>query len=107
MSRIGAGLFVASGALLLGYFQYQKAQIQEQKEIAKNEGFGKPKVGGPFALVDYDGKLVTDKTYRGKYMLIYFGYTFCPDVCPEELEKMAEIYEYLSKFVINCRKRWP
>ena len=47
-------------------------------------------VGGPFALTDGDGKAVTDKDYRGKYMLIYFGYTFCPDVCPTTLNAVAD-----------------
>ena len=47
-------------------------------------------VGGPFALVDGDGRPVTDKTWRGKYMLVYFGYTFCPDVCPTTLNAIAE-----------------
>jgi len=47
-------------------------------------------VGGPFALTDGDGKPVTDKDYRGKYMLIYFGYTFCPDVCPTTLNAVAD-----------------
>lgn len=44
------------------------------------------RVGGPFALVDHTGKPVTDKSYDGKYRLIYFGYTFCPDVCPVDLK---------------------
>lgn len=47
-------------------------------------------VGGPFALVDQDGHQVTDRTYAGKYRLMYFGYTFCPDVCPVDVQKMAQ-----------------
>jgi protein SCO1/2 len=47
-------------------------------------------IGGPFALVDQTGKQVTEATYFGKYPLIYFGYTFCPDVCPTSLGTMAE-----------------
>ncbi|WP_137388306.1 SCO family protein [Rhodoligotrophos defluvii] len=46
-------------------------------------------VGGPFELTDQDGKRVTDKDFRGKFMLVYFGYTFCPDVCPTELQAMT------------------
>lgn len=47
-------------------------------------------VGGPFALVDQDGHKVTDQTYAGKYRLMYFGYTFCPDVCPVDVQKIAQ-----------------
>ncbi len=46
-------------------------------------------VGGPFSLIDGDGHPVTDQTWHGKYMLVYFGYTFCPDVCPTTLTNLA------------------
>jgi cytochrome oxidase Cu insertion factor (SCO1/SenC/PrrC family) len=46
-------------------------------------------IGGPFTLVDQDGRRVTDKDFAGRFMLIYFGYTYCPDVCPTELNTMA------------------
>ncbi|KAA5614616.1 SCO family protein [Rhodovastum atsumiense] len=46
-------------------------------------------VGGPFQLVDHTGKPVTDTDYRGRWMLVYFGYTFCPDICPTELQTMV------------------
>jgi cytochrome oxidase Cu insertion factor (SCO1/SenC/PrrC family) len=46
-------------------------------------------VGGPFALTDHHGKAVTDANYRGKYLLILFGYTFCPDVCPTGLQTIT------------------
>ncbi len=47
-------------------------------------------VGGPFALVDQDGRAVTDRTYAGKWRLMYFGYTYCPDVCPVDVQKIAQ-----------------
>ncbi len=47
-------------------------------------------VGGSFALVDTTGRTVTDRDFRGRYMLVYFGYTTCPDVCPTTLHGMAE-----------------
>jgi len=46
-------------------------------------------IGGPFELVDETGKTVTDRTYRGKWLLIYFGYTYCPDVCPTTLNTLG------------------
>jgi protein SCO1 len=42
-------------------------------------------VGGPFTLSTLDGRIVTDQTYRGKWLLVYFGYTFCPSSCPTTL----------------------
>lgn len=53
-------------------------------------------VGGPFSLTDQDGKRVTDHDFRGKYMLIFFGYTFCPDVCPSELQVMSAALDELG-----------
>lgn len=46
-------------------------------------------VGGPFALIDHTGKLRTDEDFRGKLLLIYFGYSYCPDVCPTDLQQIG------------------
>jgi protein SCO1/2 len=54
------------------------------------ETSGKALIGGPFSLVDQTGKSVTDKDFRGRYMLVFFGFTHCPDVCPAELQVMAD-----------------
>jgi protein SCO1/2 len=53
-------------------------------------------VGGPFTLQDGSGKQVTDRDFRGKYMLVYFGYTFCPDVCPTTLNEVADALDHLG-----------
>lgn len=46
-------------------------------------------VGGPFTLTDQTGRKVTEKDFLGKYMLVFFGYTYCPDICPTELQVMS------------------
>jgi protein SCO1/2 len=51
---------------------------------------GKALIGGPFTLVDQNGKQVTDQDFRGRYMLVFFGFTHCPDICPAELQVMSE-----------------
>ena len=51
---------------------------------------GAAKVGGPFALIDQNGQPRTDKDFRGRLMLVYFGYTNCPDVCPTTLAEMGD-----------------
>jgi protein SCO1/2 len=57
---------------------------------------GTPSIGGPFTLTDQSGATVTDKSYDGFYRLIYFGYTFCPDACPTELQVMAQAVEAMG-----------
>lgn len=47
-------------------------------------------IGGPFALTDHTGKRVTDKDYRGRAMLVVFGYTYCPDICPASLANASD-----------------
>lgn len=46
------------------------------------------KIGGPFTLTDQNGATVSDKQYAGKYRLVFFGYTYCPDVCPTTLQQL-------------------
>jgi protein SCO1/2 len=53
-------------------------------------------VGGPFTLENGSGQQVTDRNFRGKYMLVYFGYTFCPDVCPTTLSEVADAMDKLG-----------
>ncbi len=53
-------------------------------------------VGGPFTLIGPNGTTVTDQTYRGKWLLIFFGYTFCPDTCPTTLNEIATALEKLG-----------
>ncbi|KZD12794.1 SCO family protein [Oceanibaculum pacificum] len=65
-----------------------------------NEEQGKPAaalIGGPFELVDQNGQPRTDRDFRGGYMLIYFGYTYCPDVCPVGLQVMATALDMLPE----------
>jgi protein SCO1/2 len=58
--------------------------------------FGEALVGGPFTLTDHNGRRVTDQDFRGKYMLIFFGYTYCPDVCPSELQVISAALDQLG-----------
>lgn len=52
-------------------------------------------IGGPFTLVDGDGRTVTDKDFLGKWVILYFGYTFCPDVCPTSLSTVVAAMDKL------------
>ncbi len=54
-------------------------------------------IGGPFSLIDQDGKAVTDRDFAGKFRLMYFGYSFCPDVCPVDLQKLMAGYRLLEQ----------
>src|SRR5689334_5170644 len=53
-------------------------------------------VGGPFTLVASDGSVVTDQTYRGKWLLVFFGFTFCPNTCPTTLIEIATAMKQLG-----------
>lgn len=53
-------------------------------------------IGGPFALTDQDGKAVTDTAFRGRPTLVYFGLTYCPDICPTDLAIIADALSQLG-----------
>jgi cytochrome oxidase Cu insertion factor (SCO1/SenC/PrrC family) len=56
---------------------------------------GEASVGGPFTLTDQHGAEVTERDFAGRYMLVYFGYTFCPDFCPLSLANMTQALDLL------------
>jgi protein SCO1 len=57
---------------------------------------GKADIGGPFKLTDQHGKTVTDGDFRGRVMLVFFGFTHCPDICPAELQVMSATLDALG-----------
>ena len=80
------GALIAAAVLLLSAPQAGR-QVQSS---------GTALVGGPFSLVGADGKTVTDQDFRGRYMLVFFGFTHCPDICPAELQVIAEALDKLG-----------
>lgn len=84
-----AGLAV--GIVFLGLMLAARPNANED-----NSAVSAVTIGGPFTLIDTNGKTVTDQTYRGKWILIYFGYTFCPDACPTALNDVSVALEKLG-----------
>ena len=78
---------VAAGGYALYYGQ-------PAADIATSD---KARIGGPFELTRHDGKRVSDKDFRGAYMLVFFGYTSCPDVCPAQLKVISAALDRLGE----------
>ncbi len=69
----------------------------------RKDNADQPVIGGAFELVDQNGRPFTEKDLKGKYSLIYFGYTYCPDVCPTELQTMTQALEMLGPLAKKIR----
>jgi len=83
---------------LLLHFSFSIAELKTVSSAAKEgASVGTAAIGGPFKLVNHDGKSVTEKDFVGKWTLIYFGFTHCPDICPDELQKLAAAVDKISK----------
>lgn len=87
--------FIVSATGLGVYLNHQINKRLEQKEYQAQKE--KSAIGGPFALRDIKGNVVRSNHFRGKYLLIYFGYSFCPDICPTALENMTEALTLLER----------
>jgi protein SCO1/2 len=86
---VGMAVFVL-GALLLAGATAWSLRPQAAGEVRASA------IGGPFQLVDQDGKTVTDKDFLGEPLLVFFGFTHCPDVCPTTLFELSEVLNRLG-----------
>ncbi|WP_225027462.1 SCO family protein [Xinfangfangia pollutisoli] len=94
-----AAAVVALGLIATGAYIVGKSSLQPADPFAQcRQGqTGGADIGGPFTLVDKDGKTVTDAEVMTKPTLVYFGYTFCPDVCPMDMSRNAEAADILEE----------
>ena len=92
-----AGTLLAGG-VLLGTVLRQRGMTSGTVTTS-----GTATIGGPFTLVATNGQNVSDQTYRGKWVLIYFGYTYCPDACPTALNSISVALEKLGSDASNLQ----
>lgn len=71
--------------------------LKKPTSTANKTTSGASNIGGAFTLIDHNGQEVTNETYKGTHKLIFFGFTYCPAVCPTELQKITNIMETLGK----------
>lgn len=79
---------------LLAYAQSQSGHVHGSAAPSTDPLAGR--FGGPFALVDHSGKAVSDDAFRGRFMLVYFGFTRCTDTCPIDLPTLAQALDALG-----------
>lgn len=98
MSRFSLVILLVSGLLVGALAAVATVPSIRDRIFAggPERAVGQALVGGPFTLTDHTGKRVTEKDYRGKNMLLFFGFTYCPDVCPTALQVMAAALERLG-----------
>ncbi|OYQ37402.1 hypothetical protein CHU95_01535 [Niveispirillum lacus] len=87
------GLAVLATAVLLGSIALIADRLSPQRT---EQGHGRAAIGGPFTLTDHLGQPVTQDILKGKLSLVYFGYSFCPDICPTDLQLIAQALDQLT-----------
>lgn len=98
MNRLSLVIFVIAGLIVggvtaLAVFPEARARLMPSAGV---KVMGQALIGGPFTLTDHTGKRVTEQDYRGRIMLVFFGFTFCPDVCPSALQVMSAALDKLG-----------
>lgn len=96
-------IFAVGGAVLVAAFVSLYLTREQNAQVAKTSPeagtFAKPgsvPIGGPFTLVDHTGQTVTEKDFGGRYLLVFFGFSNCPDVCPTTLADIATTLDLLG-----------
>eukprot|EP01017_Pseudomicrothorax_dubius_P039690 TRINITY_DN6117_c0_g1_i4.p1 TRINITY_DN6117_c0_g1~~TRINITY_DN6117_c0_g1_i4.p1 ORF type:complete len:334 (+),score=90.16 TRINITY_DN6117_c0_g1_i4:158-1159(+) len=94
-------IFASAGVLLVaGYLVMQMNLMREEKKTVKKQKVtytGRADIGGPWRLIDMEGRVVTHEDFLGSYYLIYFGFCNCPDICPNSLYKLSRALDLVRK----------
>lgn len=92
-------VLIVGGGIFTWWFSREKEKLRLQKEVEAKRGVGKPLIGGNFTLIDENGNTFTQENLKNnqkKFSILYFGFTHCPDVCPDELDKLGDMLEDLK-----------
>lgn len=92
---LGTCLLLGGSGAFYVHLEREKVKIATEKKNTKAAGAAA--IGGPFKMHDLEGKEFTEQNLLGQWTLLYFGFTFCPDICPEELDKMSEALDILDE----------
>jgi cytochrome oxidase Cu insertion factor (SCO1/SenC/PrrC family) len=95
--RLARACALLVAASMMGAIAAAGGQQPSAAQMMDDLMFGRGSVGGPFTLIDQNGKPRSDREFRGKLMVVYFGYTFCPDVCPTDLMAITQALDALGK----------
>uniref|UniRef100_A0A0K0DXU0 Thioredoxin domain-containing protein n=1 Tax=Strongyloides stercoralis TaxID=6248 RepID=A0A0K0DXU0_STRER len=85
------------GSILLLVLTYMRQQKLNEEEKRRKVMAGKARIGGEWELINTEGKLEGSKDLLGNWVLTYFGFTHCPDICPDEIEKMISVINQLNE----------
>lgn len=98
--KLGSRLLVTVlfGAGILGTWYYVYLEKQQKLREQRSKQLKQVALGqGTFSLVDHNGQRCTKTDFLGKWVLLYFGFTHCPDICPDELEKLSAVVSLLDQ----------
>lgn len=101
------GLVATGAAASVAYYQIAKQRKKETAGQGKVDSYGTPLLGGPWSMVDGQGRPVTSGSFPDQYTLLYFGFTFCPDICPNELVKMSKVVDAMGEYCTYQQIRPP
>ncbi|KAM9705248.1 protein SCO2 homolog, mitochondrial [Menidia menidia] len=94
-ARLGVVLLLGGGLLVGGAYLHQEKQAEARRR--RRQQLRRAALGqDSFSLLDHTGRRRTKQDFRGRWVLLYFGFTHCPDICPEELERLSGVVAALD-----------